>query len=743
MKIDAERMLAVLGLHEDQKGKLETQLKGKFSRAVAGEKGTVREAEAMAVLYAAGVASDLREAELFRQLVYVNEEIKLPNCASPFQRDFYASFRSAIEDVQGRLPASFSPLYPLRFHRYSLDSHCSLSLQTSRSDADCYLSCYLLCKETKAVLLLPRKHYLAYKLQLQFPALCSGPADPRRQIYVRSRERDPPTVSKELHTRLRDTTLAMRQAEKAEMYAVQWIGTALSSPFLQEAADSLPMIRKEMEEIASELSKTAGNVLKSINAMLDSKHFCDNCSSQSSQKLPCGHYLCSPCLSSTLASADFTLKGLISPLICPKCTSTIPPASIAPAISAHLEALSQTSGLRYCSLCEHMHSLAAFPVLPCAHTVCGYCLRRRKERIDCEICREQEPVGICGACRRSLDYKNTAELTCTTIVDGKETANHGELCGRCSNVCYGHGLCVEERVLTASELDVIGKEVRIRLECCSKGFRSPSDLVATAVCGHVICAECTTSSQCPVCHEALLEKAVKELATCALCKRKQGEIELDCGHFLHKDCLPTLIDQCSCDNCARCPACNHYISPTSLLTQTSESLRSAFDAPFGYSIRGRCPQGTEYTQVQTELLQMTVQCSCHSLFSCLHCGLQDPPDGHPCTPFEQRKAVDVLLEQGKRAGQCPHCLQAQEVSWEQSYQQCQCGGYFAPCCCANYEEIWYHGAAWHRPNCVNYSDTPGVGACPHCPQGSSTCLKPAALQRHRLITHFEQNLRYL
>lgn len=86
-----DRVLEVLKLPQSCRELLEELLGRQFSRAVAGPSGSAAEAETLAVLWAAGVAQELGETELCRQITDLGVTVSPLPCSSLFQKDFKAA----------------------------------------------------------------------------------------------------------------------------------------------------------------------------------------------------------------------------------------------------------------------------------------------------------------------------------------------------------------------------------------------------------------------------------------------------------------------------------------------------------------------------------------------------------------------------------------------------------------------------------------------------------------------------
>ena len=722
------------------------KLNRKFVHAVGCTPENASEVVATAVLCVLGTAQLLSDKEqqlwkAFQPLQMAHH--RLPTYNSLSLPDFFASFSPQIQQIQRNFPSNpqsnlltyLSDAYPLRFKCYFLDLQGNLVSKTHQNDHKTrFFTSYFLQTDSNLVLLVPKKYCLAENFDL---------IDGKRQIYVKFLDSDGPKDPKKLILMQKNALIAQNQGNLIENSTLDLLKSSLNLP---ENQVKLSNFQSELEKLSSDLRPEIADRVRSLCLELDAGRECVKCSGAKGERRSCGCHLCETCLDMAVTDAGVTLKGVERPVMCPVCDVRM--TGVTAAIGRVKEEISQCSGLRYCESCEHVHSISCFPTLTCTHPpTCFFCLFKYPQRITnhCETCAEVQAegrVGKCKGCAGTVDYGKTAEITVMEVIDGDWVATYGELCGKCLLYAWQFGGQIGSYVLSPSEKTQIASEVEVHSDCCHTSLPS-CDLLLTPICFHLVCFSCLTDTKCPVCQSDLPAETLSQLSSCSVCKRVGGETLLPCGHYIHQTCFPSLLLHFQDSNCAKCLTCDSYLPPRHILPllRDNKDLFLEFDRRFGYSFTYRCPGGTEKEVKLVDLQEMISVCQCHSLEFCMYCGLQTS-SRHPCVPFEQRQAADRLLSAGKRVGQCPNCLKAQEVRAEQEWQMCECGCYFTSCCCAFYELVHYHGSAWHRGNCRRGGDAPGSGECPYCILRGEVCPKPPSLKRHRLITHIEHSPLY-
>ena len=754
----ASFLASALSLPTETLPVLHSVLHPKFSLAIVA--ASMKEAIATALYQCAAAAYQLREDQLAKCFAGIGLVENRMAEADLGAEQLGTVCRGEIEKVGRRLVGEGADVfeeaakkYHVRVRVYTFTGPPSQLLYPS--DLPRYLTCYICLHSSKAAMLIPRKQVAA--LHLKSP---TG-AKLRTAVFVSERLANAPTVDPQLQAEMNACgqllTLAQSLNTPLLVLSVEVLKWLLSTKHA-EHAELKDRVTKKMSAIVvqlegAELGREAQSALQELKALLP-REFCKcfKCGQTHHLiQLPCSHLFCSSCFESSLPYDFLTVAGATRvPLTCPQCRKEMSIAEFRQRAEdlfcKKVNDAEQKSGLRHCKNCRNLHSLTAFPKTECGH--CAFCLSQKAG--ECQTCKSGIADTMefqCEGCNTPFPYKYAAGFTCT-VTDGDSVhVGHSERCNNCLLRSFHSGTCCERRSLQDAEKRRIDAGIKVlRMDCHAKMERR-EDLAELGSCGHAVCTKCVLDTyksnggvfSCPACSIPFSSDVSTRLATCSVCNELRSDLSLGCGHHVHTRCVGAIVSACSHDNCAKCVHCNRYIPPSPLLTQIQPSSPSffAFNDAFGYSFTFKCrkPGGHTLKMNDTALSVYTVECTCHKQLMCPFCGEDWDEREHQCTYVAARTMVDQMMANGQAVTQCPACQCPTELT-PSEYNLCvYCGSYFAPCCSALYEPIYYHGAGWHRPDCAKFDiQGQGIGGgCSECQRNQQECVRPNKLMRPRLI----------
>ena len=776
------QLLQVLSIPSVWKPCLLKSLEPKFQSFLYGYNMSVQEALAIGLVQAAAIAEMIGEEWMHRitqdlglnprelpkgEAVFAEEvaNTHIEQCGVAYQK---------VCEMEGlpieALLKQVSDTYKLRIRRYTLQHHYQVLSDQFLPNSDKYLSIYLLQYLQHTALLIPAKYVLATKVS-EIAIL--------RTIFVSERLVAPPIVDKSLHEELKVNTELLTLVQEFAKPLLRYTDKLMekyhhSKDILSISSGELALAKDSMFRVVTELegadfgdgSEAQLTSLKSLLSQHEEVKMCEVCTlTPVDVVLECSHAVCSRCVLSALPEDWVNVRGELKvEVACPvqRCRGQVTVKDIKrvneEVYTRKLRETEDKCKLRLCPECNQLHTVLAYLELKCNHQVCKYCLST-KYTIEyvCPVCKrgaypsDFSPDTLksnCYQCGKEFFYKQTYGYCCVIPYGADFYTEHGELCSDClfTNYKSRRCLCHESEVnLTEENLAALGGNLHIMANCHKQPV-PVKDIILQTTCNCVVCKECFeqrkgASNACPLCYTMLNEEAYSTIAPCSICGNPLSDIKLPCGHYLHSVCVGFLIQNGKSSNHAKCFACNHYIPPGEILQkiQGQPELFAAFNDAFGYAFDFKCtkPGGRMKHMQISDNRGFWYTCECHGQMVCPYCQAAYTSDSsHNCLYVSLRSSVDGMMAMEREVMQCPYCKYPEEFQ-ESEYHQCErCKAQYVPCCCQSAEAVFYHGAAYHRPNCTKYNSTdyrPENPECPACKRTRKPCQTAKALQRPRLV----------
>jgi len=633
-----------------------------------------------------------------------------------------------------------------------------------------YLTAYVFLWEQKAAVLVPTKYLVGIvpaELKDERNSLVNNRAF-HRAVFVSKRSVDPPKPDRHAAEKLKIIDNCMCIVQDLCRPLVHYTPLILERYYAKKTeldlvGMDLTSAKKELEagtkevERNGDLGQRGKAGLRKLLQLLEKQEevlFCAKCHSIAPDvTLQCGERFCQWCIWTCVPRNFLNAQGQAKVRIpcpnAPQCASEVTVENLQEMDKNEflklLSATEESSKLRLCKSCQQLQHIEAFERLECQHWMCKYCLATKYD-MNLQCPEDQRGVfkadfsaetlkDTCEVCNKDFIYKFSCPFSCfTASADGDFQACHGLCCNACLYQKLKVGVCCAKRKFATTEIEHYMGQIALKADC-HDAIVSPAELVGQTSCDHIICKNCANERnrmQCLICGAAyVFPRELNSGPTCQACGGPGADLPLACGHMIHQECVGRLVQK-ACSH-ASCPQCRAYIAPALILgaLPASAAAYRPFDDAYGYSFQFQCPHPNGQLCYISTGYEGWVQCTCHEAYFCATCLKPYEEQQHVCAYASSRQKADQLISEGKEVMQCPFCTLPTE--WvDVEYVQCTgCQGYYSPCCVVPYYQIYRHGLAWHREDCVKWVGSQNT-VLQDCCKGV-LCPRPKALRRPRLI----------